>query len=86
MLAMLGLAALGIAWAWDATSGVAMDENGWIALGFGTFFSLAIGWGLMALMFFSSRRGYDEAAAPRIKAPNAAEAKSLFISLVSSGF
>ena len=36
-----------------------MDKHGWIALGLGSFFSLVIGCGLMALMFFSSR-GYDE--------------------------
>ncbi|MCP3395486.1 hypothetical protein NLM27_43100 [Bradyrhizobium sp. CCGB12] len=67
LLILLGLAAFGIAWAWSATNGVddaAMDENGWIALGLGSFFSLIIGCGLMALMFFSSRRGYDEAADP----------------------
>ena len=67
LLAMLGLVAFGISWAWDATNGVddvAMDENGWIALGLGSFFSLVIGCGLMALMFYSSRRGYDEAADP----------------------
>ena len=30
-------------------------------LGLGVFFSIVIGCGLMALMFYSSRRGYDEA-------------------------
>lgn len=67
LLVMLAVAAFGIGWAWDATNGVsdvAMDENGWIALGLGSFFSLLIGCGLMALMFFSSRRGYDDAADP----------------------
>ena len=64
MLGMLGLAGFGIAWAWNGTREVAMDENGWIALGLGSFFSLVIGCGLMALMFFSSRHGYDEAADP----------------------
>jgi hypothetical protein len=39
-----------------------MDKHGWIALGLGSFFSLVIGCGLMALMFFSSRYGYDDAA------------------------
>jgi hypothetical protein len=42
LLAMLGLAVFGIVWAWNATNGVenvAMDENGWIALGLGSFFS-----------------------------------------------
>ncbi len=41
-----------------------MTKHGWIALGLGTFFSLVIGCGLMALMFFSSRSGHDEVADP----------------------
>ena len=49
---------------WNATDDVAMDKNGWIALILGTVFSLLIGCGLMALIFFSSRRGYDDAADP----------------------
>ena len=67
LCAMLALVVVGIVWVSDATNGVddvTMDENGWIALGLGAFFSLLIGCGLMALMFFSSRRGYDEAADP----------------------
>jgi len=49
---------------WNATDDAVMDKHGWIALGLGTFFSLFIGCGLMALMFFSSRSGHDEAADP----------------------
>ncbi|HMM88483.1 hypothetical protein [Bradyrhizobium sp.] len=49
---------------WNSTSDVVMDKHGWIALGLGTFFSLLIGCGLMALMFFSSRSGHDDAADP----------------------
>ncbi|KQT12888.1 MULTISPECIES: hypothetical protein [unclassified Bradyrhizobium] len=49
---------------WSASTGVEMGKHGWIALGLGTFFSLLIGCGLMALMFFSSRSGHDEAADP----------------------
>ena len=49
---------------WGASSGVEMSKHGWIALGLGTFFSLLIGCGLMALMFFSSRSGHDDAADP----------------------
>jgi hypothetical protein len=33
---------------------------GWLAIGGGVLFSLLLGAGLMALMFYSSRRGYDE--------------------------
>jgi len=37
-----------------------MSAHGWIALALGVVLSLAVGIGLMGLMFFSSRRGYDE--------------------------
>src|ERR1700738_5349726 len=40
---------------WTASNDVPMLKDGWIALGLGTFFSLVIGCGLMALMFYSSR-------------------------------
>jgi hypothetical protein len=49
---------------WETSSGVEMGKHGWIALGLGAFFSLLIGCGLMALMFFSSRSGHDEVADP----------------------
>ncbi len=49
---------------WSASSDVEMGKHGWIDLGLGTFFSLLIGCGLMALMFFSSRSGHDDAADP----------------------
>lgn len=42
---------------WDAS---AMSVHGWIALGLGTFLSLALGGGLMALVFYSARKGYDD--------------------------
>ena len=57
-----------IVWAvtvWTSSNDVPMSNHGWIALGLGTLFSLVIGWGLMALMFFSSRSGHDEAASPK---------------------
>jgi hypothetical protein len=34
---------------------------GWFAIAGGVLFSLALGVGLMCLMFYSSRHGYDEA-------------------------
>jgi hypothetical protein len=46
---------------WNASGDVDIGRHGWIALGLGTFFSLLVGCGLMALMFYSSRHGYDEA-------------------------
>ncbi len=37
-----------------------MPTAGWVALVAGVVLSLAVGIGLMSLLFFSSRRGYDE--------------------------
>ena len=39
-----------------------MSIHGYIALCLGVFFSILIGCGLMGLLFYSSRRGYDEQA------------------------
>jgi hypothetical protein len=60
---------LTIVWAttvWTSSNDVPMSKHGWIALGFGTLFSLVIGCGLMALMFFSSRSGHDDVATPKL--------------------
>ena len=46
---------------WTAHSGgIEMPDWGYAMLGVGVMFGLAIGCGLMALAFYSSRRGYDE--------------------------
>jgi peptidoglycan/LPS O-acetylase OafA/YrhL len=37
-----------------------MPAAGWVAMIAGVLFSFLIGIGLMALLFYSSRRGYDE--------------------------
>ena len=54
---MLALVMFGVLTDWDAS---AMSIHGWIALGLGTFLSLAVGGGLMALVFYSARKGYDD--------------------------
>jgi hypothetical protein len=56
-------AAVGIAW-WglNQLSDVEMGPHGYIALGLGVVVSLALGVGLMWLVFYSNRRGYDEQA------------------------
>jgi len=41
---------------------VQVSEQGYIAMVLGIFFSLVVGVGLMALVFYSSRAGYDERA------------------------
>lgn len=60
LLALLGLV-LFVAWrTWIALEGVAISTHGMIALGLGVFLTFALGAGLMFLVFYSSRRGYDE--------------------------
>ncbi|OQW63210.1 MAG: hypothetical protein A4S17_07645 [Proteobacteria bacterium HN_bin10] len=54
---ILAVAAFGVMSNWDASY---MSVHGWIALGLGTFLSLAVGGGLMALVFYSARKGYDD--------------------------
>ena len=46
--------------AWDAMSGVAISPLGWLFMGLGVFFTVAVGGGLMALVFYSSRHHYDQ--------------------------
>jgi hypothetical protein len=46
--------------AWLSVQGPPMPADGYIAMTLGIVFSLIVGCGLMALLFYSSRRGYDE--------------------------
>jgi hypothetical protein len=62
LLGLLILAALVGFWAWREIGSVEIGTHGWIALGLGAVLTFVVGAGLMALMFFSARRGYDERA------------------------
>ena len=45
---------------WTSLGDSDISPAGWIAMGFGVIVTLALGIGLMALIFISSRYGYDE--------------------------
>jgi hypothetical protein len=60
LFAMLAAAAWYAAGAWINVSGPPMPASGYIAMTLGIVFSLVVGCGLMALLFYSSRYGYDE--------------------------
>ncbi len=46
--------------AWVHLPGDAIPAYGWFAIAGGVMFSLLIGGGLMALLFYSHRHGYDD--------------------------
>ena len=60
LLAILAFSVGGLAVAWRMAGNTAMSVHGYVALAIGVVASLALGGGLMALAFFSSRRGYDD--------------------------
>jgi hypothetical protein len=60
LFAILAAAFWYAASAWLSLSGPPMPTTGYVALALGVVFSLLVGCGLMALLFYSSRHGYDE--------------------------
>ncbi len=55
--AILAIVMFGFLTSWDPS---AISFNGWVALMLCTIGSLAIGGGLMALVFHSAHKGYDD--------------------------
>jgi hypothetical protein len=49
-----------IAAEWTGIGDSDISGAGWLAMGLGVIVTLALGVGLMALVFISNRRGYDE--------------------------
>lgn len=49
-------------WSWNAIGDTPIGVQGYIALGLGVIATLVIGGGLMWLVFYSARHGYDERA------------------------
>jgi uncharacterized membrane protein YiaA len=63
ILALVALMAGTIVFAlvlWTRLDGVEMSTNGYVALAIGAIVASLVGSGLMALVFFSSRKGYDD--------------------------
>ena len=63
VISLFGLLALAVwfaATAWERLGGDAIPFYGYVAIVGGVLFSLLVGGGLMALVFYSSRHGYDD--------------------------
>lgn len=54
---------------WHEMGDVQISTAGWAMMALGIVLTLAVGIGLMALVFISSRRGYDEPGALHIELP-----------------
>jgi hypothetical protein len=61
LIGILAIAAFGAYLEWTAVD-TAMPTTGWVALIGGVVVSILLGIGLMTLMFYSSRRGWDDEA------------------------
>ncbi len=60
LFTLLAAALAGGAYLWWSMAEVKIGIHGLIALILGAVFSLALGGGLMALVFYSNRHGHDE--------------------------
>lgn len=62
LVVLVGFLVLSIWYAvhnWNMLDTVQMSTFGWVALIAGSFITIAVGGGLMALVFYSSRHDYD---------------------------
>ena len=62
LVGLLAVAVASTVWAWRRVGEAEISGHGYVALVLGAVVAFAVGAGLMALVFFSSRRGYDEEA------------------------
>ncbi|MEJ0077582.1 MAG: hypothetical protein WDO17_19550 [Alphaproteobacteria bacterium] len=59
LVALLAIALWFMVYSWTAIEGPSIPTVGYVAMALGVVFSLVVGCGLMALVFYSSRGGYD---------------------------
>jgi hypothetical protein len=60
LLAFLGASVWFTYYIWASDAGPPIPASGYVAMALGVVFSLVVGIGLMALVFYSHRHGYDE--------------------------
>lgn len=64
--ALLSAAVMAVAYsAWRSLADVALGTSGYVAMVLGALATLAVGAGLMGLVFWSNRKGFDERAGAR---------------------
>jgi hypothetical protein len=60
LLAFLAVSVWFAYYVWATDAGPPLPASGYAAMALGVLFSLVVGIGLMALVFYSHRHGYDE--------------------------
>jgi hypothetical protein len=60
LLSLLVATGVVVYFGWTLANSVDVPASGYVAMVFGVIISLAVGFGLMTLIFYSSRKGYDE--------------------------
>lgn len=60
LLLLLALTFVIVYLGWRLGNGADVPASGYVAMVFGVIVSLGVGFGLMAMIFYSSRKGYDE--------------------------
>lgn len=69
VLCLFAAAAVGIH-LWTSLSGVEISFHGYLAMALGAVLTLALGIGLMALVFYSARHGHDDGSQIEFESPN----------------
>ena len=59
LIALLAITVWFAVYSWRAIEGPPIPTGGYVAMWLGIVFSVVVGCGLMVLVFYSSRRGYD---------------------------
>lgn len=60
LLSLLAATLVVVYFGWTYAKDADVPTSGYVAMAIGVVFSLGVGFGLMALVFYSSRTGYDE--------------------------
>ena len=68
LVVLLAVAVWFAIYTWNSIEGPPLPAGGYVAMWLGIVFSILVGCGLMALVFYSSRGGYD--TPPRYDAPD----------------
>jgi len=77
LLSLLVITGVIVYLGWTLGNGTDVPTSGYAAMAFGVIISLAVGFGLMALLFYSSRKGYDEPPVMGVPENDSTESKGV---------